>query len=199
MITEVATATLLPAGGLTAGWAMARYRLRRLHHEVHVLREQASDSVTGGQTRAAWESSACARLAAPEPTVVLIADLDRFKEVNDEWGHTAGDQVLRTIASRLTSEFAESQVCRLGGDEFGIVARDGLVDDLDTLAARLTAPITLSSGRQVTVGISLGCSRADHHETPTLKQALDEADQQLLAIKATKHSRHATTRHSRTP
>lgn len=190
VLTAVATATLLPTGGLTAGWAMACCRLRRLHHEVHVLREQASDSVTGGPTRAGWESSACARLAAPEPTVVLIADLDRFKQVNDEWGHLAGDVVLRIMAERLTAAFAASQgeVCRLGGDEFGVVATDtSLVDDVAALSESLGAPITLPTGRRVTVGVSVGVSRTNQQEAPALTHALAKADEQLLAAKRCRH------------
>lgn len=191
VLTAVATATLLPTGGLTVGWAMARCRLRRLHREVHVLREHASDSVTGGPTRAGWESVACARLAAPEPTVVLIADLDRFKQVNDEWGHLTGDVVLRTIAERLTTAFAASQgeVCRLGGDEFGIIATDSpLVDDLDALAQSVTAPITLATGHRVAVGVSFGCARSTNLDgSSTLSHALETADEQLLAAKRHRH------------
>lgn len=186
----VATATLLPAGGLTAGWAMARCRLRRLQTEVHVLREHASDCVTGGPTRAAWESRACARLAAPEPTVILIADLDRFKQVNDVWGHPAGDLVLRAVAERLTAAFAVSdgEVCRLGGDEFGIVAADtDLADDLDALAESLTGPITVTAGQQVTVGMCMGRSRVSDREIPTLSHALEEADRQVLVAKRRTH------------
>lgn len=196
LLTAVATGTLLPTGGLTAGWVMARCRLRKLHQEVHVLREQASDSVTGGPTRAAWESVACARLAAPEPTVVLIADLDRFKQVNDSWGHAAGDVVLRTIAERFTEVFSASQgeVCRLGGDEFGIIAAStALADDLDELADQISGPVTLPTGLRVTVGISFGAFRADAQQAPALSHALELADQQLLAAK--RHRSAGTRNH----
>lgn len=189
--TMVATATLLPTGGLTAGWALVRCRLRQLHHEVDVLREQASDNVTGGPTRAAWESVACARLAAPAPAAVLIADLDRFKPVNDDHGHLAGDVVLRTMAERLTAAFAASQgeVCRLGGDEFGIVLTGACLDeDRHALAETLTAPITLPTGEQVTVGVSMGCFRAGHDEAPSLRHALKVADDQMFEVKRQRHS-----------
>lgn len=184
--TAVATATLLPTGGLTAGWALARCRLRQLHHEVDALRGQARDSVTGGPTRAAWESVTCARLAAPESTVVIIADLDRFKAINDEHGHPAGDAVLRTMVERLTEVFStrQGEVCRLGGDEFGIVATDtDLAYHLDALAENVTAPINLPAGPQVRVGISFGCFRVDAGQDPTLSHALEAADQQLRAVK----------------
>lgn len=185
-LSVVATAALLPTGGLTAGWVLARGRVHRLHREINALREQASDSVTGGPTRAAWESVACARLAAPEPTVIVIADVDQFKPINDQYGHLAGDIVLQTIAERLTTIFSASQgdVCRLGGDEFGVIATDSpLADNLDDLANHLTAPITLPTGEQVSVGVSLGCFRADQDDVPSLRHALQTADDQLLAVK----------------
>lgn len=189
--TLVAEPALLALGGLVWRWTTVERRVRTLDSEVSQLREQASDSVTELPTRAAWESSACARLAAPEPTMVLIADLDEFKSVNDTLGHLTGDVVLRTISERLSRVFAASdgEVCRLGGDEFGIIATDTpLVDDLDTLAQSITAPITLTTGHQVAVGVSIGCARStDLHASSSLSYALETADAQLLAAKRHRH------------
>lgn len=190
LLTSIATAALLPTGGLTAGWALTRCRVHRLHQEMRTLREQASDSVTGGPTRAAWESVACACLAAPEPTVVLIADLDRFKPINDEYGHVAGDAVLQAIAERLSIFFADcGEVCRLGGDEFGVVATDsGTVEHIAALTERLSAPVSLPTGDLVSVGVSLGCFRTDRNEAPSLRHALEVADEQMRAVKRQRHA-----------
>ncbi|WP_146691167.1 bifunctional diguanylate cyclase/phosphodiesterase [Bradyrhizobium canariense] len=63
-----------------------------------------------------------ADLAGSESLAVLYLDLDRFKEVNDLFGHAAGDTVLQTVASRVTAVLAEGQMmARLGGDEFAIL------------------------------------------------------------------------------
>jgi diguanylate cyclase (GGDEF)-like protein/PAS domain S-box-containing protein len=63
-----------------------------------------------------------AALAKGERLAVLCLDLDRFKEVNDLFGHAAGDTVLQTVASRVTTVLDERQImARLGGDEFAIV------------------------------------------------------------------------------
>lgn len=186
----VATAALLPTGGLTLGWALTRCRVHRLHREIRALRKQASDSVTSGPTRAAWESVACARLAAPESTVVLIADLDEFKAINDEHGHLAGDVVLQTVAERLTATFAndDGEVCRLGGDEFGVIATDSsAAENLTALAETLTAPVPLPTGERVSVGVSVGCYRAAYDEAPSLRHALEVADEQMLGVKRRRH------------
>ncbi len=62
-------------------------------------------------------------LATARPLAVLCLDLDRFKEVNDLFGHGAGDTVLQTVATKLVSLLDDTQmIARLGGDEFAIIA-----------------------------------------------------------------------------
>jgi len=72
---------------------------------------------------------------------VLCLDLDRFKEVNDTFGHALGDEVLKGVAERLRSCVGETDlVARLGGDEFAIVQ---LADDPTSAAAALAARIVI--------------------------------------------------------
>lgn len=96
-------------------------------------------------------------------TLVLSLDLDRFKPVNDTYGHAAGDEVLREVAARMLGCVRRNDtVCRVGGDEFVIVAHDesGSVDHAHVLAARIIAameePVTLGDGARVSVGLSIG-------------------------------------------
>lgn len=83
---------------------------------------------------------------------VLCVDLDRFKEVNDSYGHDAGDQLIREVARRLKAICRDTDtICRLGGDEFAIIQPDTTPAGAATLAQRvvdgLSGEVDLSIGR----------------------------------------------------
>ena len=83
------------------------------------------DTLTGVANRAAAiqqiEEADARHRQSGEPFAVLLLDLDRFKNVNDTLGHSAGDELLKETASRLKSALGETDVlARLGGDEFAI-------------------------------------------------------------------------------
>jgi diguanylate cyclase (GGDEF)-like protein/PAS domain S-box-containing protein len=85
-----------------------------------------------------------------EGVALLFIDLDGFKRINDTYGHDAGDAVLQTIASRLSSCIrAGDSLCRLGGDEFAVILEGGepLVD-----ARRVSERIVEACGRTLTIG-----------------------------------------------
>ncbi|WP_430233295.1 diguanylate cyclase domain-containing protein [Paraburkholderia tropica] len=101
---------------------------------------------------------------------VLYLDLDGFKQVNDELGHGAGDEVLRTVAARLKQAVRDSDlVARLGGDEMAIVVRRADPASVSALAKRviraLERPYLLPGGRTVTIGASIGIAFANRNET----------------------------------
>ena len=74
-----------------------------------------------------------------ERVAVAVLDLDQFKDVNDLFGHKAGDLILKAAAGRLSSVLRKSDtVARMGGDEFSLVLRDvPTVMDVETVAAKL--------------------------------------------------------------
>lgn len=107
----------------------------RLAQEVAVAKSVESemrktaftDSLTGFPNRAAFMEHVAAILGTPEHAgySVLLVDLDRFNVVNETLGHTAGDELLRALARRLSSRLSENTfIGRLGGDEFVFVARE---------------------------------------------------------------------------
>ena len=125
---------------------------------------------------------------------VLFLDVDRFKRINDRFGHLIGDIILCCIANRLKEGVsrihprAESMVARFAGDEFVILlddVRDGQEAKLvaDRLAFALNAPITCE-GEQITPGVSIGVAIArPDHRTP--EDYLHNADLAMYRAKAT--------------
>ncbi|WP_280235672.1 sensor domain-containing diguanylate cyclase [Nocardia cyriacigeorgica] len=103
------------------------------------------------------------RLASARPPVgVCYLDLDGFKEVNDEWGHTVGDQVLRVVGERLQEGVAAvgGLAARIGGDEFIVMVQECTGEDQLTalradLLAALTRPMVIGE-RPISIGASIG-------------------------------------------
>lgn len=114
---------------------------------------------------------------------LFFLDLDGFKELNDTYGHEAGDEVLKTIAARLLSCVrSQDTVSRLGGDEFAIVLNGVEVDaDASHIAGKvieaLSRPIQLRSGVSCTIGASIGIAIYPKNgvEIDTLMSAADHA------------------------
>ena len=117
-----------------------------------------------------------------EGLAVLFLDLDRFKDVNDTFGHQAGDALLIEVAKRLGVVLrGEDTLARFGGDEFAVIqTRLGAVTDAEALSRRilesLTQPFVLG-GTSVTVGVSIGVALApaDGLERETLMRLADTA------------------------
>ena len=120
------------------------------------------------------------------PVVVGMADLDRFKRLNDTYGHNAGDAVLRAFAMLLQETLRQSDlVCRYGGEEFAFLFPEITLADAVVLAERCRAAcaandILLADGRSVRVTFSMGL--ADASES-TLEAALNRADEALYEAK----------------
>ena len=120
------------------------------------------------------------------PLSVLFIDLDGFKQVNDTFGHEAGDHVLQETARRLQQIVRESDtVGRLGGDEFVIVANGlGNGEDTESLATKLVAALTRPiqvAGHELSVGCSIGISQYEDGMDP--EALLREADSAMYRAK----------------
>jgi diguanylate cyclase (GGDEF)-like protein/PAS domain S-box-containing protein len=133
---------------------------RELEHQLS--RQAFTDSLTGMPNRAMFRQKLEEAVQGDGelPVTVLLLDLDDFKLVNDNLGHSAGDELLTTIAERLRAQVRPRDVlARLGGDEFAILLRDLDPADASGLAGRLLAvvrePIRLAS-RDITCSLSIG-------------------------------------------
>jgi diguanylate cyclase (GGDEF)-like protein/PAS domain S-box-containing protein len=133
--------------------------LRELHHQA------THDTLTGLVNRQHLTERIEAHLASsPEATAaVVFLDLDRFKHVNDTMGHTAGDELLTTIAARLAALAATGPcgtvAARLGGDEFVLALHDATAEEVEDLARRARSAIdrpVLVQGQELHVTTSLG-------------------------------------------
>ncbi len=102
-------------------------------------------------------------------TTVIFVDLDRFKSINDAYGHTTGDEILRLVASRLSEVVrVDDLVARLSGDEFLVIARSPDGDIVDDLAARVAETLSFVAQvgfREIRVTASVGCARHIPGET----------------------------------
>ncbi|RAX44081.1 diguanylate phosphodiesterase [Arthrobacter sp. AQ5-06] len=162
--------------------------LHEAHREMQIMAMQ--DPLTGLANRsallAALKSPQDHDGEAPSQTVLLLLDLDAFKSINDTLGHTAGDQVLITVAQRIRSAVrATDVVARLGGDEFAIVMPATGADQAAVVGQRILAaikePIDLPD-RAVRCGASLGLSLGEAGRKA--EDLLMEADVAMYASKA---------------
>lgn len=100
-----------------------RSQLKEMERELATLREAASrDHLTGLPNRRSFEERLDGLLASEDPFCVALLDLDKFKAVNDGWGHAAGDNILRGIGHILKRNTkGKDFAARLGGEEFVLV------------------------------------------------------------------------------
>lgn len=123
----------------------------------------------------------------PSGSALLYIDLDRFKPVNDQLGHTAGDLVLVTVADRIRRAVRPSdRITRFGGDEFvvecaGVSSDEEAIDIAERIIAAVREPIRLDLA-EIQVGASIGVARTD--DVVGVGDLLDRADAALLAAKA---------------
>ncbi len=161
------------------------------------LRMAVIDPLTGVYNRryAMPRLAGIAAQAAQEESefAVMVVDLDRFKSVNDRFGHAAGDSVLMEVARRLSENLRMTDLlARIGGEEFLVALPHTAFEDAERVAERLCrvigdTPIALPSGQRLrvtaSIGVALGTGCGQRTEDVTA--LIDLADRALL------HSKHA--------
>jgi diguanylate cyclase (GGDEF)-like protein len=151
-------------------------RLDRLDADAH------TDPLTGLGNRRRFDLALC---GMPVGGGVLLLDLDRFKAVNDNLGHAAGDAVLTAFAGALGGCVRRGEACRIGGDEFAVVfpenAKVAAAGVVERLAGAWSAPH----------GVTYCYGFAPHDAGSTPRGTVTRADMALYAVK---RSRHAVSR-----
>ncbi|MEM7094646.1 MAG: GGDEF domain-containing protein [Actinomycetota bacterium] len=182
-------AVLLAATGVFMG--LLAEQAHRTHAEaasltIELQRRAMTDDLTGLANRRAVASQIEAWLdEAGRTPAVLFVDLDGFKQINDRYGHSIGDEVLTTIGARLASRASEGAlVGRIGGDEFIVAAPDatthGITAEIEALERAFDDPIQIRQLR-IVADASIGAAIAG--SDATLDSLLQESDRAQYAIK----------------
>ena len=169
--------------------AISRGLARRVRAQNHQLRRLSStDSLSGLLNRSHWESAVNAALVRHccDDAVMLLIDIDQFKRVNDQHGHTAGDEVVRKVGAIIRGSLREGDLAgRYGGDEFGVVLCGVDMHAAATVAERIRSGAACSlfeyaNGLRCTLSIGLAPAR------PGMRHARDwvkDADAALYRAK----------------
>jgi diguanylate cyclase (GGDEF)-like protein len=126
---------------------------------------------------------------AGEPFSVLFIDVDNLKQINDEFGHETGSDLLVEMALLIRQAFREIDVIgRLGGDEF-VVAANLSAANIGIASRRLeqkAAAFNLKSSRRYPLSFSMGWASSDGNKNETLQHLLEQADSTMYEAKRTK-------------
>jgi diguanylate cyclase (GGDEF)-like protein len=169
-------------------WGASRKLRRQAEENEHQALHDALTGLPNRQMLARELDRMLARRKDEGHVGLTLLDLDRFKDINDTFGHTCGDQLLMSVAQRLRAEMPHALVARLGGDEFVVVV-SGLasVDDAESLSADvealLEAPFPIE-GILVSVRASHGVVLAPDHGS-TAELLLQRADIAMYVAKRT--------------
>jgi diguanylate cyclase (GGDEF)-like protein len=187
-----------------AGVARTEQRVReriaaeemRIKLETELRRQASHDTLTGLANRALFSDRAEHALERRglSELIVCFFDIDDFKDVNDSYGHGAGDELLRVIGQRLRECVRPADtVARFGGDEFAVLLEDtqlpGALDVIDRLYASVGSPIRLGDDEEVVVHLSVGMTMVSGRDV-TSEELLAEADAAMYAAKARGKNRY---------
>ncbi|HEX3845248.1 MAG TPA: DUF484 family protein [Steroidobacteraceae bacterium] len=178
-------------------------------NRARLVRSGLTDFLTGFHNRRYLQARLREELGraqrAGRPVACLMIDVDHFKRVNDQYGHLAGDAVLREVAQRIDAEMRVSDTgARFGGDEFAIVLPQGSVGDGERVATRVLdavrgQPVSIGGHTTENVTLSIGvAAAAPDQSTRDYKVVADrliaEADAALYRAKSAGRNRIAVSK-----
>lgn len=147
--------------------------------------ESVTDALTGIRNRAALVRARESNAHMGIPLTVAMMDVDDFKQVNDTYGHEAGDNVLTTMAQRLAQTFGYEHVYRYGGDEFTVIVplMDATAFESAYIQTRDAMHATVIADTPLPISISAGYVHGTPSRPDDLRMMLIEADVMLYEAK----------------
>ena len=139
-------------------------------NRARLLRSGFTDFLTGFYNRRYLQARLREELARAQrlghSLALLMIDIDHFKQINDRFGHLAGDTVLHEVAARIAAQMRTSDTgARFGGDEFAMLLQEGSVIDAERVASRVlqavrARPISVATDVEELIGLSIGVAAA---------------------------------------
>ena len=171
--------------------------LQRSLRHVQLVNDARADSKTGLLNAATWERESTAEIARAvrtgTPMAVALLDIDRFKGINDTYGHLVGDQVIKEIARTLDGMLRDYDLAgRFGGEEFSLLLPQTRAVDALRIAERVRANIAglsiiapgATGGERVHVTVSIGVAALDSGSKREYAELMAAADAALYRAKA---------------
>ena len=170
--------------------------LQRSLSHMQLVSESRTDAKTGLLNAATWERESAVEVTravrTQSPLAIAMVDIDKFKAVNDTYGHLAGDQVLKEIANALTTMLRDYDLAgRFGGEEFSLLLPQTRAVDALRIAERVRASIAglsiiapgVAGGERVHVTVSIGVAALDSGVERELSDLVAAADAALYRAK----------------
>ncbi|MFZ5451328.1 MAG: GGDEF domain-containing response regulator [Thermodesulfobacteriota bacterium] len=168
----------------------AGLRLNRAQKDLQDLAWR--DELTGLYNRRHWDNALEEACRAGRPFLAVMADVDRFKEINDQWGHRVGDVFLQELARSWKSQLEEPEIlARHGGDEFACLYYRPLGS---LLTVRNLVEKSLAAAFPFPVGLSLGYARFQPNQKITPSILMAQADRALYEDKSKHRATQQKTR-----
>jgi len=169
------------------------YALERQRYRTMLQNLSMRDELTGLLNRRGFLSLAGQHLKIAQRSnwmiMLLFADLDELKEINDQFGHVEGDEALRSVARILRQTFRASDIiARLGGDEFIVLAVKITDEGIKIIAKRLREKVqkTNQNNPHYQISLSFGVVKFDPQAMLSLEEMIAQADKALYESKETK-------------
>lgn len=196
----LASLPILMVTPLVTSWVMFRFERQVRNQNRMLVRLGSVDSLSELLNRRHWEDAVAESMEthrrANRPAAMLLIDIDRFKHVNDEYGHTIGDEVIARVGATIRSNLREGDLAgRYGGDEFGVVLAGADIRIAALVAERIRASVAAAlfeGAPDLKCTLSIGIASSEAVDSGETREWIKHADTALYSAKHAGRNRFAT-------